>query len=107
MAEALADYHAQYPLRPGLGREELKSRLQGREKWPAKLFNELLARGVAEGLVEEAGDILRRPGFQITFTAEQQAKVDAAAGRLPAPALHARPRWPKPSPGRCRNRQRA
>jgi selenocysteine-specific elongation factor len=77
MAEILADYHAQYPLRPGLGREELKSRLQGREKWPTKLFNELLGRAVGEGLLEEAGEYVRRPGFQITFTAEQQAKANA------------------------------
>ena len=76
MTDALAEYHAQYPLRPGLGREELKSRLQGREKWPAKLFNELMARAVAEGLVEEAGEYLRRPGFEISFAPEQRAKVD-------------------------------
>jgi len=77
MAGVVADYHAQYPLRPGLGREELKSRLQGREKWPTKLFNELIARAAAEGVLEEAGDFVRRPGFQISFTAEQQARVDA------------------------------
>jgi selenocysteine-specific elongation factor len=77
MTDALAEYHAQYPLRPGLGREELKSRLQGREKWPAKLFNELMARAVAEGLVEEASEYLRRPGFEISFAPEQQAKADA------------------------------
>jgi selenocysteine-specific elongation factor len=77
MTDALAEYHAQYPLRPGLGREELKSRMQGREKWPAKLFNELIARAVAEGLIEEAGEYLRRPGFEISFAPEQQAKVDA------------------------------
>ena len=77
MTDALAEYHAQYPLRPGLGREELKSRMQGREKWPAKLFNELMARAIAEGLIEEAGEYLRRPGFEISFAPEQQAKVDA------------------------------
>jgi len=77
MTDALAEYHAQYPLRPGLGREELKSRMQGREKWPAKLFNELMARAVVEGLIEEAGEYLRRPGFEISFVPEQQAKVDA------------------------------
>lgn len=77
LADALADYHAQYPLRPGLGREELKSRLQGREKWPAKLFNELFSRAVAAGVVEEAGEYARRPGYQITFAPEQQAKINA------------------------------
>ena len=77
MTDVLAEYHLLYPLRPGLGREELKSRLQGREKWPVKLFNELMARAVAEGLIEEAGEYLRRPGFEISFAPEQRAKVDA------------------------------
>ena len=77
MAETLADYHAQNPLRPGMAREELKSRLQGRDKWPAKLFNELVARAVAEEVLVENGDNLARPGFRITFTPGQQPKVDA------------------------------
>ncbi len=77
MAEVLSDYHAQYPLRPGLGREELKGRVQGREKWPAKLFNELVARAVAEGHLVESGDFLARPGHRITFTPGQQTRVDA------------------------------
>jgi selenocysteine-specific elongation factor len=77
MAEVLADYHSQYPLRPGLGREELKGRVQGREKWPAKLFNELVARAIAEGYIVEMGDFLARPGHRITFTPAQQTRVDA------------------------------
>lgn len=77
MTELLTDYHAQYPLRPGLGREELKSRLQGRTKWPAKLFNELVGRAVTEGLIEDIGDYVRRPGYQILFTPDQQVKVNA------------------------------
>ena len=76
MAEVLADYHAQYPLRPGMAREELKSRVQGRERWSPKLFNELVARGVAEGALAEAGELLCRPGFRIIFTPAQQARVD-------------------------------
>jgi selenocysteine-specific elongation factor len=82
----LTDYHAQYPLRPGIGREEMKNRLQGRDKWQAKLFNELIARGVTESVVEEAGECLCRPGYRITFTPEQQTRVDAllaAFRRLP------------------------
>ncbi len=77
MADILSEYHAAYPLRPGMAREELKSRVQGREKWATRLFNELVARAVAEGLLAEEGDILRRPGFRITFTPEQQARADA------------------------------
>ena len=77
MAETLADYHAQYPLRPGMAREELKSRMQGRARWSPKLFNELVARGGTEGALAEAGEMLCRPGFQITFNPAQQAKADA------------------------------
>jgi selenocysteine-specific elongation factor len=76
MAEILADYHAQYPLRPGMAREELKSRVQGREKWSPKLFNELVARGAAEGSLAEVGETLCRPGFRIVFTPAQQTRVD-------------------------------
>jgi selenocysteine-specific elongation factor len=60
-----------------MGREELKGRVQGREKWPAKLFNELVGRAVAEGYLVEVGDFLARPGHQITFTPAQQNKVNA------------------------------
>ncbi len=77
MDGTLASYHTQYPLRPGMAREEFKSRVQSRDRWPAKLFNELIARGVAEGIVEEAGDLLCRPGHHIAFASEQQARVDA------------------------------
>jgi selenocysteine-specific elongation factor len=77
MAETLSDYHSQYPLRPGIPREELKSRVQGREKWAAKLFNELVSRGVAEDVLVESGDFLARPGHAITFNASQQPKVNA------------------------------
>jgi selenocysteine-specific elongation factor len=84
MADVLAEYHAQYPLRPGMAREELKSRVQGRDRrnvsdkgWTTKLFNELVSRGVTEGLFVEDGDFVRRPDHRITFTPEQQVQVDA------------------------------
>jgi len=72
----LVEYHAQYPLRPGIGREELKGRLQGRDKWPAKLFNELVTRGAQAGVLEETGEYIRHPGHRISFSPEQQARVD-------------------------------
>ena len=73
----LDEYHTQFPLRPGIAREELKSRLQGRDKWSAKLFNELAARGHTARVLEEAGEYVCRPGFRITFTPEQMARADA------------------------------
>jgi selenocysteine-specific elongation factor len=77
MSDVLAEHHNQFPLRPGMGREELKGRMQGREKWPAKLFNEMVSRSVAEGYLVEGGEFLARPGHQITFTQSQQNKVNA------------------------------
>jgi selenocysteine-specific elongation factor len=77
MAETLSDYHAQYPLRPGMPREELKSRVQGRDKWPAKLFNELVTRAAVEEVLIEVGDVLARPSHRITFSPQQQPKADA------------------------------
>jgi selenocysteine-specific elongation factor len=85
IADILTEYHAQYPFRPGMPREELKSRLRGSDaapvqgrgdRWPARIFNELVARGVAEGILQERGETLCRPDFHITFTPEQQARVD-------------------------------
>ncbi len=77
MAETLSDHHAQFPLRPGMVREQLKGRVQGRAKWPAKLFNELITRAEAEGRLVQAGDFVARPDHRITFTPAQQARVGA------------------------------
>ena len=86
MAESLSDYHAQYPLRPGMGREELKGRIQGRDKWSAKLFNELIGRAVAEEYLVEVGESLARPTHRITYSPVQQAKVNALLAAFQAPA---------------------
>jgi selenocysteine-specific elongation factor len=85
MEDTLTEYHAQYPFRPGMPREELKSRLrsadtgrvQGRaDRWSTRLFNELVAGGAADGILQERGETLCRPDFRITFTPEYQARVD-------------------------------
>jgi selenocysteine-specific elongation factor len=83
MVDTLADYHA-HPFRPGM-REELKSRLRSADvapsghgdRWSTRLFNEIVARGVAEDLLQEHGEYLCRPDFRITFAPEQQMQVDA------------------------------
>ena len=78
MEDTLADYHAHYPFRPGMPREELRSRLQGRgDRWSTRLFNELIAGGVTEGILKQRGEYLCRPDFRITFTFEQQTSADA------------------------------
>ncbi len=71
--KALADYHAAYPLRRGMPREELRSRL----RLDAQLVNAVVDRAFDQGkIVAEAG-ILRLPSHQVSFTPEQQRQVDA------------------------------
>jgi selenocysteine-specific elongation factor len=73
-------YHAANPLRRGLPREELKSRL----KLPVRLFNAALRKLVAEGAVLESGPLVQRPGHAIRLTPQQQRQVDALLKRFAA-----------------------
>ena len=80
----LSDYHRQYPLRLGMPREELKSRLQPRRPWPGRLFNELVGRATAEGVVAEVEGAVRTVDHVVRFTPQQQKQVDAVLGRFRA-----------------------
>lgn len=85
MARAAASYHRQFPLRRGMPREELKSRVQT-ARWPlaARAFNDLLGRAAAEGLLEVEGAVVRLPGHAILLSPAQQAAVDALLGQFDA-----------------------
>ena len=83
--QEVATYHHNYPLRRGLPREELKSRL----KLPpgaigARLFIAAMRKLSAEGLLEEAGPLVLQPGFTIRFNPQQQRQVDALMSRFTA-----------------------
>jgi len=84
LRSVLADYHRQYPLRLGMPREELKSRLQPRQPWPGRLFNEIIKRALAEGIVVEAEGVVRAADHMVRFTPEQQAQVDELVDDLRA-----------------------
>jgi selenocysteine-specific elongation factor len=64
-------YHKNFPLRRGIPREELKSRL----KLQSRMFNALVKKLVAENAIVETGSALAIPGHEITFDSGQQAKV--------------------------------
>ena len=73
----LGDYHQQFPLRLGMPREEVKSRLAARLPALApRLFNEIVALAVAQGWLAEDGTALRLAGHQAAFTPQQQQKID-------------------------------
>ncbi len=65
---ALEGYHRAYPLRRGMPKEELRTRLG----LDARLFARLLERLLLEGLAAEAGPLLRLPHHEVALTAEQQ-----------------------------------
>lgn len=64
-------YHKNFPLRRGMPREELKSRM----KLQARLFNALLAQFSARGLLSDARGVVALPGHAIKFDSQQQARV--------------------------------
>ncbi len=73
----LSGYHGQFPLRAGMPREEVKSRLASYvARLPSRLFNEVVERAVAEGWLAESAGVLRSASHQITFTPRQQQAVD-------------------------------
>jgi selenocysteine-specific elongation factor len=64
-------YHQSYPLRRGIPREELKSRL----KLPARAFNASVNKLITEHLLLEQAAFIATPGYEIKFDRSQQSKV--------------------------------
>lgn len=78
IGDALDAFHRAYPLRPGLPREELKSKLG----LLSKIFDAVIERAVAEKIIAASTGIVRRPDFAIAFKPEQQKKIDALLGQF-------------------------
>lgn len=73
-AEAeLAAFHAREPLRPGMSKEELRTRLGGLEE---RVFLALLERFAAGGSLIVDRDKVRRADHTVRLTAEQQGALD-------------------------------
>ncbi|GIK41930.1 MAG: selenocysteine-specific translation factor [Chloroflexota bacterium] len=68
----LLDYHRRFPLRAGMPRSELKSRL----KLETRLFNEAIQRGQQEGTLAATENTVRVSTHQVKFAPAQQAAVD-------------------------------
>lgn len=71
-------YHRNFPLRRGMPREELKSRL----KLTPRVFNASVRKLAAEGVLTEAGSWVARSGHEIRFDSGQQAAVKRLAARF-------------------------
>ena len=68
----LTQYHTSNPLRLGMHREEMRSRL----RIPNALFGELVDQGEVKGKLIDYGTILKLPEHSITFTPAQEQSVD-------------------------------
>jgi selenocysteine-specific elongation factor len=67
------EYLRQYPLRAGMPREELKSRM----RLQTQVFAALMSRLKDEGLVVESGPLVHHPGHEIQYTPDQKKRVRA------------------------------
>lgn len=70
--DELATFHRDAPMRPGMDREELRSRIQT----PPAVFSHLRESMAAENRIVEAGTLLHLPAHQVTFTADQERAID-------------------------------
>lgn len=72
LLSVLMNYHQDFPLRLGMPREELKSRL----KLSGKIFSEVLRAASRQGWVVEAGPLVKHPDHSVVLDREQQTRVD-------------------------------
>jgi selenocysteine-specific elongation factor len=72
----LENYHRTFPLRRGMPREALKSRLK---MTLARHFNAAVRRWATDGVLDELGSLVWQTGFEVQFDPRQKA---AAAGLL-------------------------
>lgn len=72
-------FHQQAPLRRGMARSEVRSRLQSAlpgNELPVRLFNAIVERSQREEQIAGDDSFLWRAGFQVTLTLHQQQLVD-------------------------------
>jgi len=78
MKTALSDHHARFPLRLGMPKGELKSRL----KLETRLFNEALQYAEMQQLLMTSDTWARLPQHEVIFTPVQQARINALLREL-------------------------
>jgi selenocysteine-specific elongation factor len=66
------NYHSEFPLRLGMPREELKSRL----KIPQRLYSVTMKKLILEGDLLENGPIVFRPDHTIRYSPGQEKKIE-------------------------------
>ncbi|MFC2055342.1 selenocysteine-specific translation elongation factor [Chloroflexota bacterium] len=75
-------YYENYPLRRGISRQELKSRLSRITKASPQLFNYAMHKLIADGELEESGPFVCRAGHEIQFSESQKREVEELLQRF-------------------------
>jgi len=78
LASLLGTYHHSYPLRMGMPREELRTKL----RLPSRHFTAIVSRAVEQDLMRQTNATVSLPEHQITFTPAQQESIEELLGRF-------------------------
>ncbi len=78
--EIIADYHQTYPLRKGMPKEELKSRL----KLSPRLFSGLTQKLIQQKKLREAGPLILYPDHEVRFSPQQDKIVRSLLNQFAA-----------------------
>lgn len=72
MVRVLGDYHRRYPLRSGMRREELKSRLRDE----GQFFIQIAERAARDGYIVATPNSVRLAGHKVVLSVEQRQAID-------------------------------
>lgn len=72
IAQLLSDYHQSFPLRRGIPKEELKSRL----RLNSKTFHAVMLYAGTQGVIAETDGLVSLPAHRVQFSPEQKAGID-------------------------------
>ncbi len=78
--QIVGEYHKSFPLRKGIPREELKSKL----KLTPRVFNALLTQHTTRNILKDSTVYISLPSHTVTFDGARQAKVQGLMRRFAA-----------------------
>lgn len=78
LLQTVESYHKNYPLRRGIPREELKSRL----KLLPRVFNAVLKKLITDNLITDQSSLVAKAGHEVTIHGQDQARVQALKRRF-------------------------
>ena len=80
MVHEVGNFHRTYPLKAGMPREALRSRLS----LEGRLFQAIISWAATQGVLVSEGAVVRLPDHAVRLSPEQQAAVDALFARIAA-----------------------